>query len=191
MKKIVFIFIVLIFLCSRYIHPQDSLQNSFNTKKFDITVNLSDKFLKDPNWIDSQLPTKVFSDCNKIILINDSCFNLIHKSGSNIMLYKNITKIGFYVQRRTLEGIWRGGLTGALGGIFLATVFKNSIKNNEGSGMITFLLYESILIFTGSAIGGTIGYFSLDTFDYDIQKYPPDYRKNVLMSLFLKYKVNL
>jgi hypothetical protein len=192
LKKAIFCVVAAIVISFNFAYAQDSVKSIINTKTFDITTDISDKVNKIQNRSEFILPTKIFSECNKLTLINDSCFNVVSESGNDLILYKNITNIGFYVHRRTLEGMWKGALTGLVGAVFTTSVAGKSIfKNSDGGGFIQYILVNSLFILTGTAIGGTIGYFSFDTVDYDIQKYPKNYRKDVALSLFLKYSVKL
>ena len=188
MRTILFsIFILLLFTeiihSESFSNSQDSLINrtittkEFNLRTYGIKHNL------------------IYKECDKIIPASDTSFYAGEKSNSKLVLYKDIRRIDFQSdKRRTWEGVWKGGLTGVLGGIMVMTFFQKAFyptgSTEGGWGLLNALLYESVFILGGSAIGGYIGSLSFYTDYYDLVKYKPEQRKEKALRLFLKYKVN-
>lgn len=187
MHKISLFFIFFTLISINALNAQDTLINKkINTNKFNMEVDTKSTRFESLIY---------FVNNNSITPATDSSFYLGDKRNGRIILYKHIEDIVIQGNRRTYEGIWKGGLTGGIAGIMAMTVFSKTFfptsKVEGGGGFIFAIFYESLFILSGSAIGGLIGSFYIETDKFDLTKYPENQRKEKALSVFLKYRLNL
>lgn len=175
--------ISLLFICyCGFSYSQETLtRKSLQTNKFDLRTY-------------GPVHNIIFRECDRIIPASDTSFYAGEKLSNKLVLYKDIRRIDIQSGKsRTLEGIWKGGLTGGLAGIMAMTFFNKTFfptsKTEGGGGAILAMIYGAGFIASGSLIGGIIGSMSFYTDYYDLTKYKPELRKQKALNIFLKYRI--
>lgn len=194
MEKFILLLISVLFINSGITHSQDSSYTKpIFTKKFDLTTEYITSLLYKSGLSETQNEEKVFEDCNEVYPISDSNINITHKSGRNVVLFKNIIEISFKGKKHTGDGIVMGGLGGLLSGLlFTFAIMGLPVSESEqriGLALVPIIAIPTFII-SGITIGWIIGANTYDKETYDFSKYKPTEKKGKAIKLLLQHQIN-
>lgn len=195
MKKL-FIAFIFILIFTSILFAQDTLINKpIYTNRFDLSFNYNNKKAFDIGIINNKVDEETYtlSNCQMIIPKTDSTFLIYLESKGNTILYRNVNEISFKGKSYGKTGLLIGGIGGLVTG--LVTSYFIYYSKKEDKYILDYYLMTGILtpVFTigGMIMGWTIGANTYEREYFDITKYLPEKRKDVILNIFMKKQINL
>jgi hypothetical protein len=193
MKRINLYLIFFLIISVNSLYSQNDSLKTFVTKDFDLLCAKSVRIISEDTISGFTIIDLI--NCNRIRLLNDSSFMVTHYAGSSIVLYDNINQLSVSTDENNFgKGLGQGALYGLISGLAFDLLY---LLFNEEHGDRGFWKKLTVMVFAppaftiaGTITGGIIGLFTYDKETYSISDFPVNRKKEKILDVLFKFKVD-